>query len=35
VAEEKAKADEVVKSMADSIYFFEEKRPPVPEAPKP
>lgn len=27
VADEQARADEVVKSMADSIYFFEEKRP--------
>ena len=28
VADEQARADEVVASMADSIYFFEEKRPP-------
>ena len=27
VAKEQARADEVVKSMHDSIYFFEEKRP--------
>ena len=31
VAKERARADDIVASMHDSIYFFEEKRPKQPE----